>query len=123
MTDRAKEILQEQRERQERNRQLLGDGYVDNDYVCTFDNGVVISPNYLSKNFHKVIVNSDLPQLRLHDLRHTVASNLLSMGFSVVQVAEWLGHSTSATTLRFYAHADKSSKMAIANALNAKKSA
>ena len=45
MTDRAKEILQEQRERQERNRQLLGDGYADNDYVCTFDNGVVISPN------------------------------------------------------------------------------
>lgn len=26
-----------------------------------------------------------------HDLRHSVASNLLAQGFSVVQVQEWLG--------------------------------
>lgn len=39
------------------------------------------------------------------------------MGFSVVQVADWLGHGSSATTLNFYAHAEKRSKMDIANAL------
>lgn len=43
--------------------------------------------------------------------------NKLQMGFSVVQVADWLGHSSSATTLNFYAHAEKHSKMDIANAL------
>ncbi|MBU5462776.1 tyrosine-type recombinase/integrase [Lachnoclostridium sp. MSJ-17] len=118
MTKRAREILQEQKERQKTNRKLLGNAYIENDYVCTFDNGKEITPNYLSKNFHKVIVNSDLPQVRLHDLRHSSATNLLSQGFSVVQVADWLGHSESTTTLRFYAHADKSSKMAIAEALN-----
>lgn len=118
MTKRAREILQAQRERQEQNRDFLGSSYIENDYVCTFDNGKEITPNYLSKNFHKVIVKSNLPQVRLHDLRHSSASNLLSQGFSVVQVADWLGHSESTTTLKFYAHADKSSKMAIANALN-----
>ena len=123
MTDKAIRLLQEQRDRQDQNRQFLGERYTENEYVCTFDSGEVITPNYLSKNFHKAMVNSNLPQVRLHDLRHSVASNLLAQGFSVVQVAEWLGHSTSATTLRFYAHADKSSKMAIANALNAKMSA
>lgn len=118
MTKKARRLLQEQRKRQEQNKDLLGDYYIENDYVCTFDNGKVITPNYLSKSFHKVIVNSDLPQVRLHDLRHSSASNLLAQGFSVVQVAEWLGHSETTTTLKFYAHADKSSKMAIANALN-----
>lgn len=118
MTKRAREILQEQKERQKTNRKLLGNAYIENDYVCTFDNGKEITPNYLSKNFHKVIVKSDLPQVRLHDLRHSSATKLLSQGFSVVQVADWLGHSESTTTLKFYAHADKSSKMAIAEALN-----
>lgn len=118
MTKRAKTLLQEQRKRQLQNQQLLGDGYIVNDYVCTFDNGKEITPNYLSRTFHKVIVNSDLPQIRLHDLRHSAASNLLAQGFSVVQVADWLRHSNPATTLKFYAHVDKSSKMAIAKALD-----
>lgn len=118
MTDRARVILLAQKERQNRNREFLGNRYIDNDYVCTFDNGKEITPNYLSRSFHKIIVNSDLPKVRLHDLRHSSASNLLSQGFSVIQVADWLGHSESTTTLKFYAHADKSSKMAIANALN-----
>ena len=118
MTKRAKTLLQEQRKRQLQNQQLLGDGYIVNDYVCTFDNGKEITPNYLSRTFHKVIVNSDLPQIRLHDLRHSAASNLLTQGFSVVQVADWLRHSNPATTLKFYAHVDKSSKMAIAKALD-----
>lgn len=49
--------------------------------------------------------------------RASVASNLLNDGFTAVQVAEWLGHSSSTTTLKFYAHIDKTSKMAIANSL------
>ena len=81
-------------------------------------NGEVISPNYLTRIFHSVVEHSTLPQIRLHDLRHSAASNLLNAGFSVVQVQEWLGHSSAETTLRFYAHADKSSKKAIADSLN-----
>ena len=92
------------------------DGYL-NDYVCTFDNGKEITPNYLSRTFHKIIKKTNLPMIRFHDLRHSVASNLLNDGFTTVQVAEWLGHSSSTTTLKFYAHIDKTSKMAIANSL------
>ena len=32
----------------------------------------------------QMISKSDLPTIRLHDLRHSVASNLLNMGFTVV---------------------------------------
>ena len=97
---------------------MMGNYYVKTDYVCTMPNGVVITPNYLTRTFHSVIAKSDLPQIRLHDLRHSVASNLLNKGFSVVQVQEWLGHSSASTTLNFYAHIDKTSKINIADALD-----
>lgn len=86
--------------------------------ISSGDNGEVIAPNYLTRTFHSVIQNSTLPQIRLHDLRHSVASNLLNLGFSVVQVQEWLGHGSASTTLNFYAHVDKSSKISIADTLD-----
>lgn len=118
MTDDVYKLLKNHRKIQAQKRKLLGNYYNVNDYVCTFDNGQVISPNYLSRTFHSTISKSSLPLIRFHDLRHSVASNLLNKGFSVVQVAEWLGHSSSSTTLKFYAHNDKTSKLSIANSLN-----
>jgi len=41
---------------------------------------------------------------RLHDLRHLHASFLLAEGVNPVEVAARLGHGSSATTLRIYAH-------------------
>lgn len=117
MTDDVYKLLEKHREMQAQKRKLLGNYYNVNDYVCTLDNGQVISPNYLSRTFHSTISKSSLPLIRFHDLRHSVASNLLNKGFSVVQVAEWLGHSSSSTTLKFYAHNDKTSKLSIANSL------
>ena len=107
-----------QRDFQEKNRNLLDSIYYLSDYVCTFADGKEITPNYLTKKFHQIISkHKELPQIRFHDLRHSVASNLLNDGFTTVQVAEWLGHSSSTTTLKFYAHIDKTSKMAIAEKL------
>ncbi len=40
----------------------------------------------------------------MHILRHTAASIWLAGGNDVVKVAAWLGHSTPATTWRYYAH-------------------
>lgn len=118
MTEKVYKILLEKKRNQEALKNLLGNYYVDTDYVCTFPDGKVITPNYLTKTFHSTIIKSDLPPVRLHDLRHSVASNLLNNGFSIVQVQEWLGHSSPEITLRYYAHVDKTSKNAIASAIN-----
>jgi len=42
--------------------------------------------------------------VRLHDLRHFVATQLLSAGVDVRTVAGHLGHRNAATTLNVYAH-------------------
>ncbi|WP_275466877.1 tyrosine-type recombinase/integrase [Streptomyces noursei] len=44
------------------------------------------------------------PKDGFHVLRHTYASLLLEAGESVVTVARWLGHSSPAITLGYYAH-------------------
>jgi integrase len=46
---------------------------------------------------------ANIPDVRLHDLRHTYASVLASSGMSLPIIGALLGHSTAQTTLR-YAH-------------------
>lgn len=117
MTDSVRQMLIEHRQKQMRRQAVLKRGYVKSDYICTLSDGSVISPNYLSRTFHNVVAKSDLPNIRLHDLRHSAASNLLNMGFSIVEVQQWLGHGSASTTLNFYAHIDKSAKKNMADAM------
>ncbi|MDV7202253.1 site-specific integrase [Roseovarius sp. 10] len=51
----------------------------------------------------KVQREADLPDVRIHDLRHTFASLLVSGGASLEMIGKLLGHSQMQTTLR-YAH-------------------
>lgn len=117
MPDEIYDLLMEHKNLQNEREHLMGDYYIHSDYVCTWENGKVISPNYLSSKFHKVIMNSNLKKIRFHDLRHSASTNLLSMGFSFAQVKEWLGHESAATTAKYYAHADKSSKNKMSEAM------
>lgn len=48
--------------------------------------------------------------LTLHDLRHTVATTLISEGADVKTVQSVLGHSSAAVTLDMYASADRDAK-------------
>lgn len=47
---------------------------------------------------------AELPVIRFHDLRHVFASLMLSQGVRPDLVAQMLGHSNPAMTLRIYAH-------------------
>jgi integrase len=46
-----------------------------------------------------------MPSVRLHDLRHFTATQLIAAGMTPVEVAEWMGHSDPSITMRVYAHA------------------
>jgi len=42
--------------------------------------------------------------MRFHDLRHSAATILLSMGVNIKVIQELLGHSNVSITLRVYSH-------------------
>jgi len=52
----------------------------------------------------KTIGDEAVPEIRLHDLRHTHATLLLAKGVPVKVVSERLGHASATITLQVYAH-------------------
>ena len=54
--------------------------------------------------------------IRLHDLRHSSASLLHSLGFSMKEIAEWLGHGDVKST-NLYTHVEESAKDNMADKL------
>lgn len=60
--------------------------------------------NLRCRVFHKIIEKADLPKFRIHDIRHTFASLLLSQGEPLNYVKEQLGHASIQTTVDVYGH-------------------
>jgi integrase len=58
----------------------------------------------LTHAFQKLVVESGVPRVRFHDLRHTGASLMLDQGASVETVRQRLGHTSAKTTLDMYVH-------------------
>jgi integrase len=56
-----------------------------------------------------------LPEVRIHDLRHSMASNMVNSGRSLYEVAKVLGHSQLKTTQR-YAHLSQETLLAAVDA-------
>lgn len=66
--------------------------------------GSPLDPRSVSHAFMALIKKSDLPRIRLHDLRHSHATQLLRQGIHPKAVSERLGHSTVGITLDVYSH-------------------
>lgn len=77
----------------------------DDDLVFTRPDGSPFDPDSVSKAFTLVRKAAGIPEGRLHDARHTVATWLLADGEDPQQVAAFMGHSNTGTTFRFYSHA------------------
>lgn len=61
----------------------------------------------LKKLWSRVRIKAGIPDVRLHDLRHTFASYAVARGLPLYSVGKLLGHSNAATTAR-YSHLDLS---------------
>ena len=58
------------------------------------------------------------PEIRLHDLRHTVGSLLMNSNLPVKQVQTFLGHEKASTTLDVYTHVDIEGRQDTANVMD-----
>jgi integrase len=97
-------VLRAHRTCQLEQRLLVGRGYRDNNLVFASPSGEPWNPDSVGQAFARAVARTDLPRIRLHDLRHTHATHLLAAGVNARIVSERLGHSTVAFTLGVYGH-------------------
>lgn len=96
--------LQAKREAQLRERERAGDAYVDRDLIFADELGGPIGPRRLTEWFGVLRKEARIRRGRLHDVRHSHATHLLTRGIPVHIVAARLGHSSPVVTLTTYAH-------------------
>jgi len=66
--------------------------------------GAPINPTRLAEKFKTLLASASIRPGRLHDVRHSHATHLLTSGVPVHVVAARLGHSSLVITLTTYAH-------------------
>lgn len=84
-------------------------------YVCSLEDGTLISPSSLNHKFKQILKDNNLPSIRFHDLRHSHASLLLSQGVQAKVISERLGHSNINITMDLYSHIYEATNIEVAN--------
>lgn len=113
-------LFREVKAQQEKNKRLFARCYQDSDYVFTWPDGHLYRPDYITERFSNLLKNNNLPHIRFHELRHSCASLLLSEGFNLKDVQEWLGHADIKMTANIYGHLDVARKKGIAEKMSEK---
>jgi len=72
---------------------------------------------WVELSFHKALEKSGIQDFKIHDMRHTFASNLIMNGVDLMTVKELLGHKTIEMTFR-YSHLAPDHKMRAVNVLD-----
>ena len=97
-------VLQEQAARQLDEQDTWGEAWQASGYVFTREDGEPLHPDLVSRLFEKAVSAAKLPRIRLHDLRHTMATLALEAGVHPKVVSERLGHANIGITLNRYTH-------------------
>jgi integrase len=82
----------------------LGVRLTDDHHVVARGDGEPLQPRSLTHAFVKFIRRHNLPQIRLHDLRHSHATHMLAAGVHPKIAQERLGHSSVSVTIDLYSH-------------------
>lgn len=84
------------------NRWLNESGIATQGWVFTDEIGRPLSPACLTRTFNRLVEESGLPPVRLHDLRHGAATLMLLAGDELKTIADQLGHSSVVLTADTY---------------------
>ncbi len=88
------------------------------DLVFSGEDGRPIRPDYVTKRLKRLVQDAGLEWIRLHGLRHTMASIALQNGTDIATVSQRLGHSNTHVTARIYLHGSEESDRQAATALD-----
>ncbi|MBD0327863.1 MAG: site-specific integrase [Pyrinomonadaceae bacterium] len=105
LTQAASDALRGHLERQLEEIDGSGDNYQDQGLIFPSRKGTPMNARDLTgRSFKPILKRAGLPDIRLHDLRHTCATLMLCEGVHVKLVQELLGHATISITLDTYSH-------------------
>ena len=109
------EKLKQIKFQKEINRKIYGEEYFQSDYIFTWEDGHLYTPDYLTKSFKKIVRrNPNLDDsLTLHSLRASCVSILIHEGIDIKDVQEWVGHKDIQTTLNIYARINEKEKQKV----------
>lgn len=87
-------------------RELCGTSYDQRflDFVCVDQMGTLLQPDYVSQKFQQLLSKYGLRRIRFHDLRHSCATIMLYLGYTLKDIQTWLGHSNYNFTADTYIH-------------------
>ncbi len=112
--------LREHRDRQEFERQRLGDAWGDYGLVFPTTLGTAYTASECWRRFKAALERAGLPaSLRFHDLRHGNATAMFRAGVHPKAASVRLGHSTVQITLDLYTHAQQEMDIDAADKLGA----
>lgn len=105
LTSSAVEALKSHRKRHLEDKLRLAGLWQDTGLVFTTGKGTPFHPNSLTRqSFGPLLKRAELPRVRFHDLRHTFATVLLSIGTHPKVVQEMLEHANISQTMDTYSH-------------------
>ena len=88
----------------------------DGNYVFGGDRPILTEA--IRRHLHSDAKKAGVQEIRVHDLRHSHASLLISHGVPITAVSKRLGHSTVQQTLQTYSHMMPTDEIVLMNALN-----
>lgn len=97
-------ILREHGARQERERVLYELIYRDGDWVFCWEDGRPYRPQYFTARFGNLCRKAGVPEIVLHDARHTSATVGADSGVPQHAMRDRLGHADVRTTHEVYTH-------------------
>lgn len=89
---------------QKEERLAIGPAWEDSGLVFTTLPGGVLHPRNVLRAFDRLVERAAVPDITIHDLRHTAATLALRAGVHPKLVQEMLGHARVAITLDLYSH-------------------
>ncbi len=102
--------LKAHRIRQNEIRLKASSKWQDSDLVFCNTHGGFLNPDDLLEKFHALLSEAGLPSMRLHDLRHNIATLLVVKMKNPLKLAQdLLGHSGGEITNQVYTHSDPAS--------------
>lgn len=102
--DSLKSLLEKEYSRYQADKLAMGADFVDSNCVIRQKNGKSFSPDSITQKWIRFCEANNLKRIRLHDLRHTCATAMVSSGIDQKTVQTRMGHANINITLNTYAH-------------------